>query len=275
MVSIGKRQLGSGRSWIGFLLFPFVLLLLSAVDAKAQSSLDCTADYGGVVDGNVNPVPPSHLDIRGPCTIRNFPASNPFTSNVSFFGGTGPSLVIFDNVVQLGNVSCNSVQGNVLWFTNGSTTGLRPSCQNLLIPVEKINKQNPIGQTSATIGVPFTYKLTIPVLFDPKTGTVINSSGSANTLHGVTVTDDLNATGASLSYVSHTITWRDDGTAVPHTFSNVGGVLTFSNFPIVTAGRQFVISLTVVLNDTPVNTPGKQFINTAKWEFGRLIDGIF
>src|SRR5205823_7568820 len=62
---------------------------------------------------------------------------------------------------------------------------------------------------------------------------------------------------------------------VPHTFTNVGNVLTFDNFPIVTAGRQFIINLTVVLNNTPVNAPGKQFINTAKWDFGRLIDGVF
>src|SRR5262249_34080935 len=122
-----------------------------------------------------------------------------------------------------------------------------------------------------------TYKLTIPVLFDPFTGTVINSSGSTNDLQDITITDDLNATGASLSYVSHTITWLDDGTSVPHTFSNVGGALTFSNFPIVSAGRQFVIALTVVLNDTPppTNAPGTPFINTATWTFGRLIGGVF
>jgi hypothetical protein len=46
------------------------------------------------------------------------------------------------------------------------------------------------------------------------------------------------------SYVSHTVTWLDDGTPVPHTFTNVGNVLTFDNFPIVTAGRQFAIALT-------------------------------
>ena len=168
-------------------------------------------------------------------------------------------------------MSCNlNSQGNLLWFTNGSTSRLKQSCLNLLIPVEKINKQNPPGQTTASIGVPFTYKLTIPVLWDPATGTVINNSGSVNTLHTVTITDDLNATGASLSYVSHTITWVDDGTPVPHSFSNAGGLLTFANFPIVTAGRQFIIALTVVLNNTPANAPGTPFINTAKWEFGRL-----
>ena len=30
-----------------------------------------------------------------------------------------------------------------------------------------------------------------------------------------------------------------------------------------------------MLNDTPANVPGSQFINTAKWDFGRLIDGVF
>ena len=75
--------------------------------------------------------------------------------------------------------------------------------------------------------------------------------------------------------MSHTAYWLDNGTAVPHTFSNVGGLLTFDNFPIVPAGQQFVIEITVVLNDTPANVPGTQFINTAKWDFGRLIDGMF
>src|SRR6185503_19866396 len=87
--------------------------------------------------------------------------------------------------------------------------------------------------------------------------------------------DDLNATGVDLTYVSHTVTWLDDGTPVPHTFSNVGGSLTFDNIPIVDAGRQIVIALTVVLEDTPVNAPGTQFVNTAKWDFGRLIGGVF
>ena len=75
-----------------------------------------------------------------------------------------------------------------------------------------------------------------------------------------------------MSYVAY---WLDDGTPVPHTFSNVGGALTFDNFPVVAAGRQFVIELTVVLNDSPVNVSGTQFINTAKWDFGRLIEGVF
>src|SRR2546425_8915398 len=275
MTSNDTNNVKPRGSWIKILLFPFALLLLSAVPARAQSVGGCVANFGGVIDGFVNPVPPSQINIDGNCTIRNFPASNPLTSNISFTGTGRGWLVIFDNVVFTGNISCDKSHGNFIWFVNGSTTTVRLTCQNLFIPVEKIDKQNPPGPPVATIGVPFTYRLTIPVLFDPLTGTVINYQGSVNDLHSITVWDDLNATGASLSYVSHTATWLDDGTPVPHTFSNVGGFLTFDNIPIVDAGRQFVIALTVVLNDVPANVPGTQFINTAKWQFGRLIDGGF
>src|SRR5215470_12875380 len=262
-------------SWIKILLVPLALLLLSAVPAHAADTCP-SPQNNGVIDGLVNPVPPSQIDIVGSCTIQNFPASNPLTSNISFFGNNATSfLVTFDNVDFIGNISCDKPQGDAIWFVNGSTTTVRPNCQNLFIPVEKIDKQNPAGQTTAAIGVPFTYKLTIPVMFDPLSGVVINSQGSPNDLHDITITDDLNATGADLTYVSHTATWVNNGTPIPHTFSNVGGVLTFSGFPIIPAGQQFVINITVVLNDTPTNVPGKQFFNTANWQFGRLINGVF
>jgi len=67
------RALGS---WIRILLFAFGLLLLSAVAARAQSVGGCVANFGGVIDGFVNRVPPSQINIDGNCTIRNFPASN-------------------------------------------------------------------------------------------------------------------------------------------------------------------------------------------------------
>jgi large repetitive protein len=276
MTSNGTNNVKVGYGRIAILLFAFALSMLVATPAWAE---DCVADLGGVVDGFVNPVAPSQIQIDGNCTIRNFPASNPLSANFSFLTQPGQTderwLVIFDNVVHIGQMSCDAVHNHLIWFTNGSSSGIHANCQNLFIPVEKIDKQNPAGRTTATIGVPFTYTLRIPILYDPATGRVVNNSGSPNDLHGVTVWDDLNATGASLSYVSHTATWLDDGTQVPHTFSNAGGALTFDNFPIIPAGRQFVINLTVVLNDTPTNVPGTQFINTAKWDFGRLIDGVF
>src|SRR5215813_11498985 len=275
MTSSNTHNARPHRSWIKILLFAFALLLLTAVSAHAADNCP-SPQNNGVIDGFVNPVPPPQINIQGNCTIRNFPASNPLTSNLSFFGNNPTKwLVIFDNVDFIGNISCDKPQGNAIWFVNGSTTTVKPNCQNKLIPVEKIDKKNPAGQTTATIGVPFTYKLTIPVLFDPLSGIVIDDKGSPNELHDITITDDLNATGADLTYVSHKAYWRNTGAPIPHQFSNTGGVLTFSNFPIIPAGQQFVIEITVVLNDTATNVPGKQFINTANWQFGRLINGVF
>src|SRR5262245_12804288 len=267
----------AGSRWVRLLLFAFALLPLSAVPALA---IDCVADAGGIIDGFVNyPVPPPQINIDGPCTIRNYPASNPLTSNISWFGNNPSSwLLVFDNVVHTGNMSCNlPSQGNKIWFVNSASSSVQQHCLSLLIPVEKIDKQNvPTNRTTAAIGVPFTWKMVIPVLFDPATGTVINNQGSVNDLHSITVWDDLNLTGVNLSVVGYNIYWEDDGTPVPHTFNNAGGFLTWDAIPVVSAGRQLVIDLTVVLNDDPlVNTPGKSFVNTARWDFGRLISGVF
>ncbi len=250
-----------------------------AVPAHADS-FDCSDFPNRTLDGFVDPVPPDQIQINGNCTIRNFPASNPLTTNFSFLTQPGQTderwLIVFDNVYHTGQMACNAVAGHKIWFTNGSSSTIQEGCQNLLIPVEKIDKQNPDGQTTAAIGVPFKYKLISPVLFDPATGTVIDFEGSPNDLHGVTLVDDLNATGVDLTYLGHTAYWEDTGEAVPHTFTNVGGVLTFDNFPIIPMGRQMIIELEVVLEDSPaINFIGKQFINTAKWDFGRLIDGVY
>ena len=257
-------------------LLAFLLLSIAAVSAHAQ---DCSDYPNGVIDGFAGDVAPSQLQIDRNCTIRNFPADNPLNTNFSFFTRPGQTnerwLVVFDNVVHTGNMSCNDVLEHKIWFTNGSSTKIRDNCQNLLIPVEKIDKQNPPGTTTAAIGVPFTYTLTMPVLFDPATSTVINVQGSVNDLHSATLTDDLNATGVDLTYISHVAYWRDTGAPVPHTFTNVGGLLTFDNFPIIPATEQIVIEITVVLEDSSVNVIGTQFVNTAKWNFGRLIEGVF
>ena len=191
-------------------------MLGAALPAQAD---DCSDFPGGVLDGFAGAVAPSQIQIDRNCTIRNFPASNPLSTNFSFMTQPGQTderwLVVFDNVVHTGQMSCNSVAGHKIWFTNGSSTAIQEGCQNLLIAVEKIDKQNPAGQTTATVGVPFTYTLTMPVLFDPSTGSVINTSGSLNDLHGVTIWDDLNATGADLTYLSHVAYWEGSGTPVP------------------------------------------------------------
>jgi hypothetical protein len=82
-----------------------------------------------------------------------------------------PYLIIFDNVLHTGQMACNSVAGHTIWFVNGSSTSIQEGCQNLLIPVEKIDKQSPAP--FAAIGVPFTYTLTIPVLCFAKAQSVI------------------------------------------------------------------------------------------------------
>ena len=82
--SIGAR---AGRKAIVLPLFLFALLLGATTEALAQSSVGCVANAGGIIDGFVNyPVPPAQINIDGNCTIRNYPASNPLTSNISFFG---------------------------------------------------------------------------------------------------------------------------------------------------------------------------------------------
>src|SRR6516162_8682488 len=263
-------------SWIKIPLSVFALLLLSAVPARAQSVGGCVANFGGVIDGFANPVPPSQINIDGNCTIRNFPASNPLTSNISFSGTGRGWLVVFDNVDFIGNMSCDKVHGNFIWFVNGSTTTLRPSCQNLFVPVDKIDKENPPGPPFVSIGVPFTYKLTFPQLVSATTGAVVNPNGSNVEVDQVTVTDNLNATGVSLSYVKSSAAWKGSGAPVPFTVTNAGGLLTFSGFPAIPAGQQIVLSVTVVLNNAvPPNSPGTQFSNTANWTLGTFIGGTF
>src|SRR5262245_20019001 len=113
--------------WIVTLLFAFAISLLGATEARAEER--CVADLGGVVDGFVTPNPPSQIQIDGNCIIRNFPASNPLRTNFSFYGNNPTSwLVVFDNVIFTGNMSCNlNSQGNRIWFTNGSSSTLKAS----------------------------------------------------------------------------------------------------------------------------------------------------
>ena len=263
--------------WIKILLFAFGLLLLSAVPARGQSVGGCVANFGGVIDGFVNPVPPSQINIDGNCTIRNFPASNPLTSNISFTGTGRGWLVIFDNVDFTGNLSCDKSHGNFIWFVNGSITGAHVlGCANLFAPVDKIDKENPPGPPFVSIGVPFTYTLTFPQLVSATTGAVVNPNGSNVEVDQVTVTDNLNATGVSLSYVNSSAAWKGSGAPVPFAATNASGLLTFSGFPPIPAGQQIVVSVTVVLNNAvPPNSPGTQFSNTANWTLGTTIGGTF
>jgi hypothetical protein len=170
---------------------PLVLLIaltLSAASAAEAGEFCSDAPYFGVIDGRVLGTPPIQITIDRDCTFQNWPQSNPLTATLSF-QTNDPSiyLIIFDNVYFIGNMACANVDHRI-WFSNGSDYGSHNNCQDLFIPVEKIAKENPKGQTTASIGVPFTYTLTLPSM------TTVGGS-SPNDLHTVTLWDDLAATG--------------------------------------------------------------------------------
>ena len=229
------------RRFGAIVAFVAAFLAFGTEPVHAQAT-DCSEFPDATIDGFVTPNPPSNINIDTNCTVRNFPESNPLTTNFAFFTRPGQTnerwLIIFDNVYHTGQMSCNSVLEHKIWFTNGSSSTIQEGCQNLLIPVEKIDKANPPGTSTAAIGVPFTYTLTSPVLFDPGSSTVIKTDGSVNDLQGITITDDLNETGVDLTYIGHTAYWLDSGAPIAHTFNNDNGLLSFDNFPVVPAGEQ-------------------------------------
>ncbi|WP_298832489.1 SdrD B-like domain-containing protein [uncultured Piscinibacter sp.] len=231
------------------------------------------------------------------CYIKNFPLSAKWpqglTSTVNFANGT-TGLVVFENVYYTGNMACSNTQVKI-WFANGAfyAPGNNNACQDLFIPIEAVSKRTP-GPT-ATIGVPFTYTVTVPVMYDPATGTTLQTP-SPNTLSNATIYDDLTTIGASATYVSNTAFLVNGGTrtpigplalgASPATLSSLGipasdntKHIVFSSdanaaLTSVAPGTQIEIQMTVVLDDMPANVAGTQFINTAKWWFGRVIDGV-
>jgi uncharacterized repeat protein (TIGR01451 family) len=173
-------------------------------------------------------------------------------------------LIAFDNVWFSGNMACANIE-HKLWVVNSEEGAFSGACQDLMIPVETIAKQSPAA--TATIGQPFTYTLTLPSMNfragDP----------SPNDLGTITVVDDLAAMVADLTLVSLSAHYKDSTTAVPitHFPDSTNKYLHFS-LPNIAAGSQVVVELTALLNDTPVNVPGTQFVNTARWSFSRWID---
>jgi uncharacterized repeat protein (TIGR01451 family)/fimbrial isopeptide formation D2 family protein len=151
----------------------------------------------------------------------------------------------------------------------GTATGVReiygPSntaTATVLTPAaDPLAKQNP-ANLNASIGEPFTYRITIPAV--PQT----------TALHDVRVLDNLAASTADLVFVSVT---RVSGSQ-PWTPVNAG---TPDNLIIqdsgtdgidVPAGEVAVIDVTVQLRNQPVNVAGLMFNNTASYTFNQ-IDG--
>ena len=252
----------------------FLVSLAFASTSLAADKFCSDAPYFGVIDGDRHPVP-TQITIDRDCTFQNFPASNPLTSTLNF-QTNDPSiyLIIFNNVIFTGHMACANVDHRI-WFANGSDYGSSNSCQDLFIPVESIKKESPAA--TASVGVPFTYTLTMPSM-------TLVGGPSLNDLHTVTLWDDLTQTGADLTFVGINAYNQNTGapiTLVPETDPNApGGVwtpknLSYEAIPLINQGDQIVVEITVVLDDTANNTIGKTFVNTAKWSFGRLIEGVF
>ncbi|MFZ2172844.1 MAG: isopeptide-forming domain-containing fimbrial protein [Rhodococcus sp. (in: high G+C Gram-positive bacteria)] len=277
----------SRGSRLGFLLLILLALLLgTASPAVAVEKFCSDPPYFGVIDGYIRPVP-TQITVDRDCTFKNFPQSNPLTSTINF-QTNDPSiyLIVFENVYYTGNMACANVEHRI-WFANSSYYGSNNACQDLFIPVETIDKRNPAGQTTAVVGVPFTYTLTLPAYSDV-------GGPSVNDLHSVIIWDDLTAQGTSadlaypgaeLTYLSNTAYLVNGGTTTPlgsGSLINTGDSkhLEFNKtanpaLALIPAGSQIVINLTVVLDNTAANAPGRQFVNTAKWQFGRLIEGVY
>jgi large repetitive protein len=254
-----------------------VLALLLGTASPAPGAEKFCSEYGGVIDGDVLVTSPVQITIDTDCTFQNWPQSNPLTATLNFHTND-PSiyLIIFNNVYFIGHMACANVNHRI-WFANTSDYGSSNACQDLFIPVESIDKRNPAGQTTAAIGVPFTYTLILPSMAEV-------GGPSINDLHSVTIWDDLTATGADLTYVDIRAYYKGSGdpvTLVPEDDPSApGGVwtpknLSYKKIPLIHAGEQIVIEISVVLDDTPRNAPGTRFANTAEWQFGRLIDDTY
>jgi large repetitive protein len=286
---------------MALLLLGFVLLLAGVRPAHAQgSSVPCLAGFGGIINGNVMPVP-NNVGIDGRCTIENYQdaANSPngvaspngdYTGNITLLSTS--DLLILSNVDFDGNISCEvgSSHPTVFYLLNSEVDAHQLQCMRKIgtvAQIDKIGKSIPSGQTTAAIGVPFTYALTFPQQCAPPTPTSscpsVNTNGSTDVISQVTITDDLNATGVSLTYLSSVATWKGStcpapGAPVPFTgpAPNSTGLLTFSGFPTIPAGCQVVLNVTVVLNNTvPPNSPGTTFVNTANWTLGTTLGGTF
>lgn len=254
---------------------PLLVLWLGllAVPAQAAEKFCSEAPYNGVIDGNVLANPPTQISVDTSCTFRNWPQSKPLTTtiNFNFQSGDPLSLIVFDNVYYTGNMACSNTEDKFkIWFTNSAIFAGNNSCQDLFIPVEKIDKASPAA--TATVGVPFTYTLTIPVMFDPATG-LVTPFPSANDLGNIHVTDDLTAaaTGAEMTLVGINAYYQGSGIPIPITNLGDSKHLDFT-LPDIAKGSQVVVEITVVLDNVPANANGTVFTNVAKWEFSRAVD---
>ena len=61
-------------------------------------------------------------------------------------------------------MACSNID-HKLWVVNSPEGAFSDTCQDMMVPTETIHKQIPA--TTASIGVPFTYTLTLPSMTSP------------------------------------------------------------------------------------------------------------
>ncbi|ABQ27251.1 conserved repeat domain protein [Geotalea uraniireducens Rf4] len=290
-----------------------LLLLVLGAASRAQAAGVFCSQFGGVVDG-YNPAilaaiqSASTFGIDMNCTVKNFPQSMggfPIT-NINFnFPQQQSFYIAFTNVYYYGNMSCNDPTQSDFWiyWAPGGFNNISPSCQAFMVPVDAVSKKNPPTQTTAAIGVPFSYTITVPLLGKlDATGTFQYMANADDTnIANVVIPDDLTTTGAALTYVSNAAYLVNPGSGA-RTPLNGGAPLTLgasstwlSNHPGILsdatkhlvfsyeynpalaslpAGYNVEIDLTVVLDNNPtsVNLAGTQFSNTANMWFNKTIN---
>lgn len=228
------------------------------------------------------------LSFTGNCTVKNFPIDNGIggfgipSSLLNFNLPDKQAVVVMDNVYYPGNMSCaRAVPGVVIWWVNGAFHSIDKKCQDFIPPLNGMKKENPVGETTQTIGVPFTYTLTMPemVLLDVTNGSYTwTGTADVSDISGVVITDDLSAasTGAELTYLSNTAYIKSPaGVLTPigsltNSGTNKQPRFVYNN--VISAGDQLVVEMTVVLDDVGTNSAGVQFVNTADWILSKLVD---
>jgi uncharacterized repeat protein (TIGR01451 family)/fimbrial isopeptide formation D2 family protein len=312
MVNVMQVMLSLSKIYRKLIIVALLLLVLAATPRAHAAGIFCS-DFGGVVDGNnlktlsaVQAASTFGIDMN--CTIKNFPQSIggfPIT-NINFnFPGQQSYYIVFDNVYYYGNMSCNDPTQSDFWiyWAPGGYNNISPSCQAFMVPVDAVSKKNPAGQTTAAVGVPFTYTITVPLLGKlDATGTfqyIANADDA--TVTNVVIPDDLSTTGAALTYVTNkaylvnpstgTRTPLNGGSPLtlgasgswltnhPGILSDAAKHLVFSyeyNSALTSlpAGYNLEIDVTVVLDNSPTsaNLAGTQFSNTAQMWFNKPIN---
>ena len=293
-ISEPGEQVRGGRARLLWLL-AFALSMGASVAAQAATNYKCgptEPPFYGVIDGNnltdAEKVDITQIQIVGDCTIQNFPyppglGSTSTTINFQIPNDQrdNPYIFVFDNVAYNGGMACASITEYMgIWWVNGSFHNIKPSCQDFMLPVDAIRKQNPAGQSTAAVGVPFTYTLTMPLMVKlTSTGYVYQDPiYDDQPLTDVHIYDDLTQTGADVTYLGNTayLKYSNGSTTPIGSLTNLGDAkhLHFA-YGEVPAGAQLVIELQVVLDKTAANVPGKQFRNTATWTFDKWINGLF